>query len=278
MVYTQIITFLVNVFCKEVSTMNLIEAIILGLIQGISEFLPVSSSGHLLVFHHILGITTEDNLTFIIVLNMGSLMPLLFVFRKDIILLVKQPFQKTTALLIIATVPLVIVTLLFENFIESMFHMVHFLPFGFVITGLVLVLSDKLKKNNRNMDNINLFDALLIGLAQAIAIFPGISRSGSTITATMARGVNRESAAKFSFLISIPAAIGALVFRISRIMMEPELIEGLNFLNLGVGFITAALTGYIAINFMLTIVKKAKLKYFAIYYIFALVVLIVLFF
>ena len=257
--------------------MSLLEAIILGLIQGISEFLPVSSSGHLLVFHHIFGITAEDNLTFIIVLNLGSLIPLLFVFRKDIWVLIKNPFQKTSALLIIATIPLVVTTLLFENFIESAFHMVQWLPLGFIITGVVLFLSDKLKKNDKNMENLGLFDAVFIGIAQALAVFPGISRSGSTITATMSRGANRESAAKFSFLMSIPTAIGAMVFRLSRIVNDPELVEGLNFVNLGAGFIAAAVTGYVAINFMLTIVKKAKLKYFALYYIFALVVLIVLF-
>ena len=258
--------------------MSLLEAIILGLIQGLSEFLPVSSSGHLLVFHHIFGITAEDNMTFIIVLNMGSLIPLLFVFRRDIWALIKNPFQKTTALLIIATIPLVIVTLLFEGFIESAFHMVHFLPIGFILTGVVLLLSDRLKKNNKSMEDISLLDAALIGCAQAIAVFPGISRSGSTITATMARGVNREDAARFSFLMSVPAAFGAMLFRFSRIITDPELLEGLNFVNLGAGFVTAAIAGYVAINFMLSIVKKAKLKYFAIYYIFALVVLIILFF
>ena len=258
--------------------MSLLEAIILGLIQGMSEFLPVSSSGHLLVFHHIFGITTEDNMTFIIVLNMGSLMPLLYVFRRDIFEIIKNPFQKITAFLIIATIPLVVITLLFEGLIESMFHMVRFLPVGFIITGIVLLLSDKLKNNNKSMENINFLDAALIGCAQAVAVFPGISRSGSTITATMARGINREDAARFSFLMSIPAAFGAIVFRASRILRNPELIEGLDFLNLGAGFLTAAITGYIAINFMLAIVKKAKLKYFALYYIFALVVLIILFF
>jgi len=258
--------------------MSLLEAIILGIIQGMSEFLPVSSSGHLLVFHHIFGITAEDNLTFIIVLNMGSLLPLLVVFRRDIWTLIKNPFQKTTALLVIATTPLVIVTLLFEGFIESMFHIVSFLPFGFVITGVVLLLSDRLKKNAKDMGDISIADAALIGCAQAFAVFPGISRSGSTITATMARGVNRENAAKFSFLMSVPAAIGAMLFRASRIAANPELIDGLNFANLGAGFLMAAATGYLSINFMLSIVKKAKLKYFAFYYVFALAVLIALFF
>ena len=258
--------------------MSLLEAIILGIIQGMSEFIPVSSSGHLLVFHHIFNIEAEDNLTFIIVLNMGSLLPLLFVFRNDIWELMKKPFQKTTALLVIATIPLVIVTLLFEGFIESMFYMVRFLPVGFVITGVVLLLSDRLKNNSKDMDKISYLDAALIGIAQAFAVFPGISRSGSTITATMARGVNRESAARFSFLMSIPAAFGAMIFRFSRVIADPELIGNLNFVNLGAGFVTAAVTGYLAINVMLAVIRKAKLKYFAFYYIFALAVLIFLFF
>jgi len=257
--------------------MSLLEAIILGLIQGISEFLPVSSSGHLLVFYHIFDITAEDNLTFIIVLNMGSLLPLLFVFRKDIWELIKNPFQKMTALLIVATIPLIIVTLLFEEFIESMFHVIYFLPIGFVITGVVLLLSDRMNKNDKEITGIRFIDAVLIGCAQAVAVFPGISRSGSTISATMARGINRENAAKFSFLMSVPAAIGALVFRISRIIRDPSLFEGLSFPNLIAGFLTAAIIGYFAINIMFTIVKKAKLKYFALYYIFALALIIVFF-
>lgn len=258
--------------------MSLIEAIILGIVQGLSEFLPVSSSGHLLVFHHLFGITTEDNLTFIIALNMGSLVPLLIVFRKDIWALIGKPFQKTTALLIIATIPLIVVTLLFEEFIESMFHIIYFLPFGFIITGVALLLSDRVKENNKDIKALRVVDAILVGIAQAFAVFPGISRSGSTITASLARGLNRENAAKFSFLMSVPAAIGAVVLRVSHIVSGRILIADLNFVNLGVGFVTAAVSGYLAINFMLAIVKKAKLKYFAFYYVFALAIFVFLLF
>jgi len=254
--------------------MSLLEAILLGLIQGLSEFLPVSSSGHLLVFHHIFGITSEDNMTFIIMLNMGSLIPLLWVFRKDVWALIKNPFQKMTALLIIATLPLIIVTLLFQDFIESMFHLVYFLPFGFVITGIALLLSDKVKKNDKDVSELKFLDAVLIGLAQAFAVFPGLSRSGSTITASLTRGLDRENAAKFSFLMSIPAAFGAIALRIGHIVSGRILLDDLNFVNLAAGFVTAAVTGYLAINFMLAIVKKAKLKYFALYYIFALAIFV----
>lgn len=258
--------------------MSLLEAILLGLIQGLSEFLPVSSSGHLLVFHQIFGITGEDNLTFIIVLNMGSLIPLLWVFRKDVWALIRKPFQKMTGLLIVATLPLIIVTLLFQDFIEEMFHLVRFLPVGFIITGVVLLLSDKFSKGEREIKDLRVVDAVLVGLAQAVAVFPGLSRSGSTITASLARGLNRENAAKFSFLMSIPTAIGAILLRVGHVFSGRILLDELNFINLGAGFITAAVSGYLAINFMLVIIKKAKLKYFALYYVFALAVLVILFF
>ena len=258
--------------------MSLLEAIILGLIQGLSEFLPVSSSGHLLVFHHLFGITSEDNMTFIIVLNMGSLVPLLWVFRKDVWQIIKNPFQKITLLLIVATLPLIIVTLFFQDFIETLFGLVHFLPFGFVATGVVLLLSDKLKKGTRTIKEFTVVDAFVVGIAQSFAVFPGISRSGSTITSSLARGLDRVNAAKFSFLMSIPAAFGAIALRIGHIFSGRIVLDDLNFLNLFAGFLTAAISGYLAINFMLAIVKKAKLKYFALYYVFALAVLIAFFF
>ena len=258
--------------------MSLLEAIILGLIQGVSEFLPVSSSGHLLVFHHIFGIEAEDNLTFIIVLNMGSLMPLLWVFRADVLALVKNPFQKMTGLLIVSVAPLVLVSVLFLDFIESMFHLLDYLWVGFVITGIILLLSDRLVKNEKTTDDLKFRDALLCGLAQAFAVFPGISRSGATITAALGRGLNRENAARFSFLMSIPSAFGAILLRLSHLFTGRVDTQDLNFVNLGAGFVTAAVVGYISINFMLALIKKARLKYFAIYYIFALVVFMVVFF
>ena len=257
--------------------MSLFEAIILGFIQGISEFLPVSSSGHLLVFHHIFGITAEDNLTFIIVLNMGSLLPLLWVFRSDILVLIKNPFQKMTGLLIVSVAPLVMVTLLFLDFIESMFYLLDYLWVGFIITGIVLLLSDKLKNNAKTTDDLKIRDAVFVGIMQAFAVFPGISRSGATITASLARGLDRENAAKFSFLMSIPSAFGAIALRLGHIATGRVDAAGLNFVNLAAGFITAAITGYFAINLMLSIIKKARLKYFAIYYIFALAVFMALF-
>jgi len=258
--------------------MNLFEAIILGIIQGLAEFLPVSSSGHLMVFHHLLGIESNDNLTFIVVLNLGTLLPLLFIFRKDILELIKQPFQKTVYLLLIATLPIVVATLLFEDFIEGLFQSTQFLAFGFLLTGIILILTDKIKDNHKTIKEMSYLDSIVIGLTQAVAIFPGLSRSGSTISASLVRGLTREDAMKFSFLMSIPAAFGALVFRILRIFTGHILISDLNFLNLFAGFLAAMVSGYLSINFMMKLVKKAKLKYFALFYVFGLTILIFLLF
>ena len=258
--------------------MNIVEAIILGIIQGLAEFLPVSSSGHLMVFHRILGIESNDNLTFIVVLNLGTLLPLLFTFRKDLLELIKQPFQKTVYLLIIATIPIVVATLLFEDFVEGLFQSTQFLAFGFLATGIILILTDKIQNNNKTMKEMSYFDSIIIGLTQAVAIFPGLSRSGSTISALLVRGVTREDAAKFSFLMSIPAAFGALAFRILRMFTGHIAVADLNFLNLFAGFIAAMISGYLSINFMMKLIKTAKLKYFALFYVFGLTVIIFILF
>jgi len=258
--------------------MNLFEAIILGLIQGLAEFLPVSSSGHLMVFHELLSIESNDNLTFIIVLNLGTLIPLLFIFRKDVLALLKQPFQKTVYLLIIATIPIVVATLLFEDFVEALFQSTRFLAFGFLVTGIILILTDKIKDNHKTVKEMSYLDSIIIGLTQAIAIFPGLSRSGSTISASLVRGLTREDAMKFSFLMSIPASFAALAFRIIRMFTGHILFSDLNFLNLFAGFLAAMISGYLSINFMMRLVKGAKLKYFALFYVFGLTLLIFILF
>jgi len=253
--------------------MTLLEAIILGIIQGLAEFLPISSSGHLALGQLLFGID-DNNMAFIIVVHIGTLIPVVVVYRKTIWELIKKPFQKMTYLLIIATVPAAIVGIFFEDAVEAALGSLGFLAGGFIVTGTVLILTDRLRKNNKKSDEITYLDALLIGVAQAVAVFPGISRSGSTIAASLARGINREDAAKFAFLMSIPAILGALLMQILHVARGNVLLEDLNFINLGAGFIAAMLSGYLAINFMLAAIKKAKLSYFA-YYVLALAAAIV---
>ena len=248
--------------------MTLLEAIILGIIQGLAEFLPISSSGHLALGQYIFGID-DHNLAFIIVVHIGTLIPVVIVYRKTIWELMKKPFQKMTYLLIIATLPAAITGIFFEDMIEAALASVSFLAVGFVITGLVLIGTDRLRKTVKKSDEITYLDAVLIGIAQAVAVFPGISRSGSTIAASLARGINREDAAKFVFLMSIPAILGGLLLQILHIVRGNILLENLDFMALGAGFLASALSGYLAINFMLAAIKKAKLSYFA-YYVLAL--------
>jgi len=248
--------------------MTLLEAVILGIVQGLAEFLPISSSGHLALGQYIFGIE-DNNMAFNIVVHVGTLIPVVVVFRQTIWELVKKPFQKMTYLLIIATLPAAIVGVLLEDVVEAAFTTLGFLAIAFVVTGLLLVGTDRIRKNTKKSDEITYLDAALIGVAQAVAIFPGISRSGSTIAASLARGIAREDAAKFAFLMSIPIILGALLLQIIHIARGNVVLEDLNFVNLGAGFIAAALSGYLAVNFLLAAIKKAKLRYFA-YYVFVL--------
>jgi len=244
--------------------MTLLEAIILGIIQGLAEFLPISSSGHLALGQYIFGYE-DHNLIFIIVVHIGTLIPVVIVYRKAIWELIKRPFQKMTYLLIVATIPAAIVGIFFEDAIEAALSSITFLAVGFVVTGVVLIGTDRLRKTGKKSDEITYLDATLIGIAQAVAVFPGISRSGSTISAALARGINREDAAKFVFLMSIPAILGALLIQIIHVVRGNLVLADLDFVVLGAGFVASALSGYLAINFMLAAIKKAKLSYFAYY-------------
>jgi len=251
--------------------MTLLEAIILGIIQGFTEFLPISSSGHLAITQNLFGMK-EPQITFDVVLHIGTLIPVLIVFWGDIWTLIKKPFQKMTGLLILGTVPAVVFALLFKNTVEALFANILFLAAGFTITGIVLILADRFSKGAKTDNDITIVDALLVGCAQGVAIAPAISRSGSTIAASLGRKMNRETAAKFSFLLSIPAILGAAVME-GRDVIKSGAAD-LDWLCMGAGFLAAMLSGYLAVKFMLNIIKRAKLKYFAVY-VFILAVIII---
>jgi len=246
--------------------MTILEAIILGIVQGFAEFLPISSSGHLALGSVLFGL--EDTMLFHVVVHVGTLIPVVVVFWKDIWALLRRPFQKKTFLLIIATIPAGAIGVMFQSRVESAFSSLTFIAFGFVITGIVLMFSDRIQKSTKKDEDMGFLDAALIGIAQAVAIFPGISRSGSTIAAALARGIDRETAAKFSFLMSIPIIFGALLYHVYELVTNPAGVY-INYTTLGIGFVTSAITGYFAVRLLLAAVKKAKLRYFA-YYVLAL--------
>jgi undecaprenyl-diphosphatase len=248
--------------------MNELQAVILGVVQGFAEFLPISSSGHLVLAQQLLGFN-EPILTFDIVLHLGSLVAVFIVFWQDIWSLLKRPVQKRVALLVIATLPAVAVGLAFGDVIETLFGGGIFLGVGFIITGIFLIYSDRAKNKEKTDDDMSVADALIIGCMQAVGIAPGVSRSGSTITGALARGLSRDTAARFSFLLSIPTILGAAVFTFKE-ASDTGVIRGEIFtLPMAFGFAAAALSGYLSIRFMLALIKKCKLRYFA-FYVFAI--------
>jgi len=243
------------------------QAIILGLVQGLAEFLPVSSSGHLVLLQNIFGIS-GNVLLFDVVLHLGTLGALFIVLWKDVVDILRRLIRPLTLMLILATLPTVVMTLLLGDAIDHIFTGA-FLGWGFLITAIVLWLSDRIRVRRPlcNMDDVKWYQALLVGLAQAAAVLPGVSRSGSTITGSLAAGLDRDKATRFSFLMGIPAILGSLVYQVKDIA-EVGLaasMDGIGWPAAIIGMIVALAVGIVAIKWMMKLVQKAKLRYFAIY-------------
>jgi len=263
--------------------MSWIEALILGLVQGLTEFLPVSSSGHLelgkALFNLQLG--AKDSLTFDVIVHGGTALSTIVVFRKDILDLIKGllKFQwndeaKFTSYIIVSMIPAAFVGLAFKDQIESLFDgQVLLVGAMLIITGLLLFLADRAKKSE---NSVKWKDAIIIGVSQAIAILPGISRSGATISTSVLLGIDREKAARFSFLMVLPLIIGKNLVDVKDIYETGggglEISMGL----LVLGFVAAFISGLFACNWMIALVKRAKLKYFA-YYCFAVGIIALLY-
>ncbi|MBW2977500.1 undecaprenyl-diphosphate phosphatase [Candidatus Woesearchaeota archaeon] len=230
--------------------MNLIEAIILAIIQGITEWLPVSSSGHLAILEHFFGI--QENIAYDVLLHFATLLVILFVFRKRIIEYIKTP--KYWLFIIIGTIPIVIVGFLIEPYIQSIFNSMLTVGIMLLITATLLHFADKTNKKQP----LNNKKSLVVGLFQALAIMPGISRSGSTISSAKFLGISKKEAVEFSFILAIPAILGATILKIN------EIKAGIN-INMIIGFIIAVIISYFFLNLLIKIVQKNKLKYFSYY-------------
>ena len=247
--------------------MNFLEAVILGVVQGLTEFLPVSSSGHLVLMQKMFGIN-EPGLFFDTMLHFGTLMAVFAVLWKDIWEILKKPVQSLTGFLILATIPAVIAAFLFKDVIENIFITGKFLGICFIITAALLTAAEKLsrKKTPDNEEKkMNYLDALVIGLMQAIAIPPGISRSGATISGALFRKLDRDFAARFSFLLSIPAILGAVLLQTMDLFKGAEPTESFNLIAVISGTLSAAITGFFAVKFMIKIIRESSLYGFAIY-------------
>lgn len=243
--------------------MKFVYALILGIVQGITEFLPVSSSGHLILMKQLFDIDTDMfGLSFDIAVHIATLVAVMVVFREQIIALIKKPFQKYVYLVVLATVPAVIVGLFFNDFIDEISASGGFLGISFIITAIVLIIAEKVGKRVKDDDSIKYVDAGVIGLAQGIAVMPGISRSGSTLATGLIMGLKKETALTFSFIMSIPVILGSAVLGVKDIIQEPASFDVLVTL---VGMVAAGISGYATIKFMLDFFKKRSLMWFSAY-------------
>jgi len=245
--------------------MSIIEAIVLGIVQGLTEFLPVSSSGHLVLLQKIFNIK-EGAMSFDIALHLATLIAVIAVYRKKIFEIIKNPFSKFPVYIVIGTVPIAVFGILLKDLIESFFETGATLGTGFIFTGLILMYADIAGKKSRTIEQMNLADPLLIGTSQAVAMLPAVSRSGMTISAALALGIERRTAADFSFILSIPAILGAVAVDIYDIAKTGESgFAGIGTAPLVTGMIFAAISGFFAVKFMINLIQKQKLKYFSYY-------------
>ena len=246
-------------------------ALLLGLVQGITEFLPVSSSGHLVLLNNLFGVE-QGTLFFTVMLHIGTLLALIAVYYKELWDIIRHPFQKKTLMLLIALIPTVLAAIFLKDLIEESFKG-HYLGFEFLLTALILWFAQRAKTGRKNMQTMRPGDALLIGLMQSVSILPAVSRSGATIAGALYCKMERKEGADFSFLLSIPAIVGSFVLEV------PGLLEsGLGNVNWSfviAGMVMAAAAGYLAVRLMLRIIKSKRLTPF-IYYVATLGVLILL--
>ena len=260
--------------------MDIIQAVIIGIVQGLTEFLPVSSSAHLVFIQRLLGV--EGSLAFDTFLHLGTLIAVMWFFRWDIYKMLKSwwlsigdiiqgrfkegfyedPYKRLAWYVILATIPVGLAGVFFEDSVDALFSGALYVPAFFLfVTGTILYLSQRMTSGEINYNTITKKEAIFMGLGQACAILPGLSRSGTTIAAGLTIGLNKEFAAKFSFILSIPAILGAFILQVKDIGSAMDA----NFLPVLLGFVASIIAGYLAIKWMLDLIQNRNLDIFSYY-------------
>lgn len=255
-----------------------INAIIIGLIQGLTEFLPVSSSGHLVLSQHLLGVRMPG-LTFEIFLHFGTLVSVFWVFRRRLIDIVKSFLAlikkdqwsrfKTCEdrwfglLLILGSIPTAIIAFLLQDYVTQAFDSTLFVGVALLLTGALLWVADVIPGGKKDIGRTTVLDALFIGIFQGLAIFPGVSRSGATISGSLYRGLDKKTAAEYSFLLSVPAVLGASLMEVIGLVKDNQM--GGDWLFYLVGIVVSATAGIFAIRFFINLLVNNRLRYFSVY-------------
>ena len=247
-----------------------LSAAILGVVQGLTEFLPVSSSGHLVLFQNWLPVS-GDPLAFDLALHLGTLVPVIWVYRADLLRVfsdatrgegayLERPGVRLLLLLVVASIPTALIGLTLEDLFAKLFHSAKAVGVAFAVTGTLLWFTKKFEKGSRLAHELPWLRALFIGFAQGIAITPGISRSGTTIAAGLFLGMDREAAARFSFLLSIPAIGGAFILKLGDLSLD-----AVSMMPLLIGVLSSAVSGYFALRVLLRLVRAGDFSKFAFY-------------
>lgn len=262
--------------------MTYIQAAIIGIVQGLAEFLPISSSGHLALLQYFFGVEADSVLLFTVMMHVGTLVSVFIIYRKDIWALILElidtikdlctgkgprinssPMRRMGFMIIVATIPTALIGLIFEDFFESLYASIVSIAIGLIFTGIILFVAERMGKSDKGPMEMKWRHAIFIGIMQGIAICPGVSRSGSTLFGSLISGLKREFAVEFVFLISIPSILGSVVLE-----MPKALAEGMDASMAGpliVGVILAALSGIFAIKAMIKVVSNKRLIGFTIY-------------
>lgn len=250
--------------------MGILKASVLGIVQGLSEFLPISSSGHLNLFEMLLKVNLENQLLFNIMLHVGTLIAVLAVFWREWLHMILHPIKdKTLVLLIIASLPALFAKLLLGDSLTELGTSSSLLGISFLFTGLLLALTQWISQRNqaanRETGSVGVLHALVMGVLQAVGILPGVSRSGSTIFGGVASGLDRKTAAKFSFMMSMPAILGSFVSEGYDALKAGSVFQSGEIAAVLIGMALAAVSGYLAIRFFLKIITKVSLYWFTLY-------------
>jgi undecaprenyl-diphosphatase len=257
--------------------MNFFHAILLGIIQGLTEFIPVSSTAHLLITQNLLGIPADGAMfSFLVIIQLGTLVSLFAFYWQDLLAIAKATldFRRPTSernlgiYIVVATIPALLAGYLLRDAVEALFRQPMLQASIRLFSAAALLgLAEWLTKKNRSLDSMTWLDALVVGLFQIIAVFPGASRSGSTIAGGMFRGFDRPSAARFAFLMSVPVMLAAGGYEMLDVLQMPDLGEFLPLL--AVGFVSAAVVGWFAIKWLINYLSRRSLYLFAVYCAFA---------